>query len=247
MKAGAWPMLLLLGLSIGSFAAEQSGNGTAVELKAALSSSEAILNSTKQGRGVIEVRQPGIPFGSVRGFDTQAVETDIQRIRDQVFAELKREDMVALNDYAREYFPTVDARTFEVPQSADTRCSIAPCPKRLLEPEGVEIAFGQIYSFVGKLAASTAYKVTFKVRSKPSGAKFTLQALGGGFITEIATDGSVGNIYRGLYRYKVQHTGFKSVEAQINLVDNSPGELYCELTEMNSNNESLPCLYGIIE
>jgi hypothetical protein len=209
--------------------------------------SATLLAATQQGHGLVEVKQPGLAFGSVRGYDVNEVTANIQKIQSDLSNGLKRNEFGGLEAYTQTFFPKVSLKTLEVTRTPETTCSTDPCPATLAEPESVESMYRYVGEFVNKVAGATAYKVSFNVRSKPAGAVFSLQPLGGGFQTEIATNGSVGNLFRGLYRYTIARQGFKRVEATLNLVDNSPDQLYCELIDAQSKAEPLPCMFGIIE
>jgi hypothetical protein len=239
--------LMLLVYFTGAVSAELSQSASKEILLYAQQLSDGAWTATKQGHGLIEVKQAGLAFGSLRGYDATEVTAKVGSIRGELIKGLERNELRGLQAYVREFFPRNTAQTLPVPRTLDTTCSVTPCPERLAEPGSVQALYGSVHEFVDKVAAATAYRVSFRVRSKPSGARFSLQPLGGGFLTEIATDGRVGSLFRGLYRYTVQREGFKKVEATVNLVDNSPEELYCELVDERAKLGALPCMLGLIE
>lgn len=239
----------LLGLLVLGSPGSQAEQAAAVkqQLLENLHTSEARMIAARANQGLIEVRQPGMAFGSVRGFDAAEVEKAVATVRSELVSGLGTNELAGLRAYAEEFFPDPQLRTLQFTATPETTCTPAPCPSRLAEAASVQTAYAQTHGFVQKVAYASAYKTSFRVRSKPSGARFVLQPLGGGLTTETATDGSVGEMYRGLYRYTIERSGYKKASATLNLVDNDPAELFCELVATNSASDPLPCLFGVID
>lgn len=196
---------------------------------------------------LVIVNQKGIPFESVSGYRGEDVENQLQKTKSKLLGTLDSSEYTAMMSYVSENFPEVKLTKYVISSAPEASCSVTPCPNSIIEPKSAEMAFNTIYEFVSKVANSSAYKVTFEVTSAPSGARFAITPIGGSDSIEIATDGRIENVFRGLYRYTVERSGFKTSTARLNLVDSAPTRLHCVLTPNTSEDTPIPCLSGLIE
>lgn len=249
MKRRGLVFLMLL-LATRVFAEEVSGGLTTEareRLKSVAELSATSMATTKGLNGLVEIRQEGLPFGAIRGFDAEEVRGRTVKIRGDLEAALAPRELAGLKAYAMEFFPAVELRTVVVDERLRQGCSVTPCPVELAEPESAVAAMTTIHEFVGKVTGASAYKVSFRVRSNPPGARFSIGPMGGGFETQVGTNGSVGELFRGLYRYEIQKVGFKPVTATLNLVDNDPEELFCDLQPADGGSDPIPCVFAMVD
>lgn len=254
------PFVLLLTLAVTSYVwAQEAAKEPNLTTESALPSdfkerlrqtverSQAALEAADAHAGLIEVTEPGLPFGAIRGYDAAKVGADAEAIKTSLLSALADERLTGLRAYVDEFYPSVNLRSQEISRTEMMSCSIEPCPASLAEPSSVMETYRNIHQFTSKVRRATAYKISLDVKSVPDSALFTIQPVGGGLLTEIATNGSLGTLFRGLYRYRVERHGYKTATATLNLVDNTPRELVCTLVSTASEDEPLPCLFGVFE
>lgn len=221
--------------------------GVKEHLRQAVERSQAAFEAADAQSGLVEVIEPGLPFGAIRGYDADRVDADAEAVKASLIGAFADESLSGLQAYVDEFYPLVNLRTVEVHTTPETECSVQPCPTLLAEPGSVLEVYRNIQQFTSKVSRASAYKISFDVTSVPDGARFTIQPVAGGQFTEVATNGPLGTIFRGLYRYTVERSGYKTASAVLNLVDNTPRELVCNLVSATSDDEPLPCLFGVIE
>jgi hypothetical protein len=146
---------------------------------------------------------------------------------------LKTQDLRALKAYSDAYFHQLDRAMPPVRQVSVG----GPFSRRTYE--GVDkgpadAVFQNLHEFIQKLSHLDPLAVDLSVSSQPPGAEFQVQV---GKDAEsqrvLTTDNRLQRVWRGLYIATIRMDGFKDFTFDLDLVDDSRGEIDCKLVLAN--------------
>jgi hypothetical protein len=162
-------------------------------------------------------------------YDAQEVRASFAAAQSELLERFGTEEMAGMRSYVVSFFPTPSLQTvtFEG-QTFVTRGSTVQ-------------AQAQVEAFLGKLAVLQNLAVDLHVGSLPSEASFRIEPAGGGRGRSTMTDSALENLYRGYYRYTVEKAGFKTIQENLDLVDQNGGKLRCKLFPADGAEGPLPC------
>jgi hypothetical protein len=210
------------------------------------------------------------PSSSGEKLDTDGVEKRISTCKQLLLDKLDMKEAIALRDYFKTFYPTAGDALAGIRMN-DGCCVPNPItPKRISYPQEAsalpETQTSQTMRMFDWLVAWAAKRLTYRPDSRRfflnlavntfdkrgarSDAKVTLYYVDGGAVQSIRTQSSFKGIYRGLYRYTVDHSDYKPFDSgksiddpHLNLVDwewNDRG-LSCKLVPWKSDDMPLPC------
>lgn len=107
--------------------------------------------------------------------------------------------------------------------------------------ESVEQVVARLVAVIDRVLARSL-AVDLRIVSKPrTGAAFHINDQAGGSDRDTSTDDTLKQLWRGLYRYNVTKSGYKTIEGGLDLWDDSGSELSCELVGEKSAESATPC------
>jgi hypothetical protein len=207
-------------------------------------------------------------FGEKLNLDK--VEQKISACKQLLLDKLNMKEATALRDYFKAFYPTAGDALAGIRRNDGCCVSSPVTPKKISYPKqesGVpETQTSQIVQMFDWLVAWAAKRLTYQPDSRrflvnlavntfdehgaKGDAQLKLYYLDGSAVQSIRTQSSFQQIYRGLYRYTVDHSDYKPFDSgksiddpHLNLVDwdwNDKG-LSCKLVPWKSDQMPLPC------
>lgn len=153
--------------------------------------------------------------------------------RNRVLAPLNSAEMAPLREYVIANFPPFSVERQNLALHAGVFGGYYSITDVL---QKVNDLLAKIYH----LLKAKGLRLQVTVESNPSEALFTLTSSAGLPIGKKSTKDTM-TLVRGQYSYAVAKTGFKPILAPLNLVDESPARLICQLVAETEKAAALPC------
>lgn len=174
---------------------------------------------------VISLPPQGFPPVGNReeGYSLEAVNATLAQVRERALAAVPQED-TQLETYVQKRIPQT------LPQERPNWVSVQTARR----------VFESLRGLLNSLRNMSSYRLDLKVITNPKNARFELvPAVGSQLAT--STDGTISNVFRGEYLYRVKKNGYENIEESVDLVVRSGDTLECELQESGKNKVALPC------
>lgn len=172
--------------------------------------------------GRIGADEPGVPVAEFQRVIEQASQDVAKATGDPALAGMRA--------YARVSLTGIKVDTIQTAEWG-------PCVRQ----SDAQRAFKFIQSVLDRMRAVDKLRLDLRVTTEPSGAQVRIAPAGGGFVTELASDGTITNFYRGYYTYSVVKVERKPAEGVLNLVDQRGSRLSCKLPPAAAAEEKVLC------
>jgi hypothetical protein len=106
--------------------------------------------------------------------------------------------------------------------------------------EDADVRFREANNLLRTLSQLSSYQLDLTVNTHPSDALFELSPHVGS-PQPLRTNGTITNVYRGEYDYRITKASFKTVTSTINFIDRSGSILDCRLQKETDPDPTLPC------
>ncbi|MCF1459250.1 MAG: hypothetical protein LPH21_17410 [Shewanella sp.] len=188
---------------------------------------QSLVQSQSQLPIVSYDRIVGLPGGyeQLRGWSAEHVIQSREQARAQLLSSLDREEFQGMRSYVLQEFPS--------PRAIENNSGIVPI--KSVGP------FDDILAFINKLKSEQGLSIDLVIETHPENAVFRVQPSAGGRERSTTSNSILKSIYRGLYSYSIVKPGYKSINETINLVDERPRKLDCQLHESQSDEGPFPC------
>lgn len=187
------------------------------EISPALAYSSTRLNFQKQVQTLHEQAR-----GPDKSFNPVDINLVLGSVKSEILEHTPKKDL-PLHMYVEQNFPEkVNESDGQVPE------------------EKGESILGRVMDLLDRITRQSDFSVDLKVKSRPQGARFEIKFRNDSPFTT-ATDGTITNIYRGRYVYRLSKTGYKDIQEPIDFIERSGDILDCELIPSGSAQTSLPC------
>lgn len=186
--------------------------------------------------------------GSSQGYTIDEVRTFYEDERERLLNALGGPNLAGPRVYAEVYFPTFSATPLAsgasqfLYRSAQPESTGPRVSERFdhLTPKHEVTGLAESIESFQQVILNACHQIDLNIQSDPDRATFNLSTQAGGSAHETTTNDSM-RVYRGLYSYSVQKTGYKPIVSSLNLVDDRGTELDCELVPVSRPERAYPC------
>jgi hypothetical protein len=185
----------------------------------------SFLDASTSTLRVVSIPPEGFPpvGNHEEGYPLEAVNATLGQVRERTLAAVPQED-TQLETYVQKRIPQ------SLPAEKPNWVSVQTARR----------VFESLRDLLNSLRNMSSYRLDLKVITNPKNARFELVPAVGSELST-STDGTISNVFRAEYLYRVKKDGYENIQESIDLVVRSGNTLECELQKSGKNKVALPC------